>query len=286
MAKVVVHDDELDEEVVVIKKGKQVSSDDDEDEAPKTKGTRKSQVVDEDEEEAPKSSSKKSSKVVEDEDEEEVYDEVDFGDEEMMKNTGFLEKLQVKDKKQVARFSLLDVRKAIRGFAHYVEGKGSFSCFTDHKNPKAPKAACCKTLGDPQMRVVALVVHYTNADTKTGKLMKDVPVEFEIKYVNLTKKQFQDISKLAEEDGTVYGMDITMAVRSNGIGLDFHRIASKAKYLSNSDLTDEILEAANEVKDKLGKTLPKKITKAELAVYLAAAQNEEEDPDMEEIEDI
>jgi len=215
-------------------------------------------------------------------------DDVDFGDEDLMKSTNF-ERLVVKDKGKFARFTILPHVKPKKAWSHYVEGegKGSFRCFSDNTNKKSPREACCKALGEPNLDVIALVLHYTNASAKDGKLEKGVPVEFDIKYVKLSRAQFRDISNLAEEDGSVYGIDIVMSLKNNGIGYQYNRISSKAKYLSNPELVKAVEEAVEPYLngEKMTKRLPKKIKKSELNGYLAAAGGDDE-ADMNEIEDV
>lgn len=277
------YDDELeDEDIVVPNKSKKSKHDDDEDEAPRK--SHKPSIDDEDEDEAPRSSKKSKASVIDDDDE-----DVDFGNEDLMKNPGFLERLEVKEKGIFARFTILSEVKPKKAYSHYVEGKGSFRCFTDHSDKKAPKAACCKQLGDPGLDIVALVLHYTNANPKDGKLKKDQPVEFSIKYIKLSRTQYAKISRLAEEDGTVYGIDILMFQPNSGIGYDYTRISSKAKYLSNPELVSAVKEELDPYLDgsKLSKRLPKKIAKAELNGYLTAANKDGDDEaELDEIEDI
>lgn len=276
ITKVKQHDEELDEEEVVVSSKKKAPpvEDDEEEAAPRTK--KKAASSDDEEEEVV-------SKAHTDD------DDIDFGDEELMKNDKFLERLQVKEKNTYARFSLLPDPKPKRAYSHFVEGqgKGSFRCFTDHSVKGAPKAACCKALGDPNLDVVALVLHYTNASAKDGKLPKDHDVEFAIKFLKLSRAQYAQISRLAEEDGSVYGIDILMSQKSTGIGYEYNRISSKAKFMSNPQLVLAVKEAMESHKDgvKLASRLPKKITKAELNSYLAAANGDGE-ADMDEIEDI
>lgn len=273
------YDEDLeDEEITPKPKKKQVRDEDEEEVVVKKKKV----VIDDDEDESPKP--KKSSKPAIDDE-----DDVDFGDEELMKNTGFLERLEVKEKEQFARFTILSEVKPKRAYSHYVEGKGSFRCLTDHSDKKAPKAKCCVALGDPGLDIVALVLHYTNASLKDGKLRKDQPVEFKIKYIKLSRTQYAKISRLAEEDGTVYGIDILMFQPNSGIGYDYTRISSKAKYLSNPELVSAVKEELVSHLDgvKLSKRLPKKITKAELNGYLTAAnKGDDDESDIDEIEDI
>jgi hypothetical protein len=274
------YDDLEDEEEIIPKKKKPPVDDDDEDEAPKKKS---SKLADDDEDEAPRS--KKSKAPVSHDDDEDV----DFGDEDLMKNNGFLERIEVKEKGQFARFTILSEVKPKRAFSHYVEGKGSFRCFTDQSDKKAPKAACCKHLGEPGLDIVALVLQYTNASPKDGKLKKDAAVEFKIKFIKLSRAQYAKVSRLAEEDGTVYGIDILMFQPSSGIGYDYTRISSKAKYLSNPELVAAVKEELAPYLDgsKLSSRLPKKIAKGELNGYLTAAnKGDDDESDLDEIEDI
>lgn len=275
-------DDDLDDEVVPQKKGKQRPQPEEEDE-PKSKKSSRPTADDDDEDVVPSKKKGHQADLSDD-------DDVDFGDEELMKNRGFLERIEVKERDQYARFSILPNPKPKKGYSHYVEGKGSFRCFTDHSDKKAPKASCCKYLGDPRPNVVAMVVHYTNASMKNGKLPADQPIEFGLKYIKLSRTQYAKISHLAEEDGcSVYGIDILMFKSNSGIGYDYSRISSKAKYLSNPELVAAVKEELESYLDgaKLRSRLAKKITKAELNGYLTAAnRGDDDESDLGEIEDI
>ena len=114
------YDDELEDDDIVVP----------------NKSTKNTKHQDEDEEDEPKS--KKSTKpTVIDEDE-----DVDFGNEDLMKNPGFLERLEVKEKGIFARFTILSEVKPKKAYSHYVEGKGSFRCFTDHASRIVAMSFC------------------------------------------------------------------------------------------------------------------------------------------------
>jgi hypothetical protein len=60
------------------------------------------------------------------------------------------------------------------------------------------------------MTVAALVLQYTNADSETGKLDKDVAPSYKIGYLSLSQTVANAIGDLAQEDGTPYDVDIAM----------------------------------------------------------------------------
>jgi hypothetical protein len=160
---------------------------------------------------------------------------VEFGDRELMKKTGLLERLRP-EKGKVVRFALLtDFVKAQMAFTHYIDKKGTYRCMVDklkrtpiHKCFTCGKVAiddpqkgfkkecvcptsifgdpdaegfCCKKLKEASERqFVALAVYYKNAGTEDGGLEKGVALDWEIRYVQLTQANFRAISRLIEEE--------------------------------------------------------------------------------------
>jgi len=183
-------------------------------------------------------------------------DDFEFGDEKLMYRGDGLDRLRP-EKGSASRFAIVPFLKTKKAHNHYIDKKGTFRCTTSDEG----EGLCCKSLGKPNLQFVAVVVHYTNANSKTGKYTKEVEAtEYEIKYVNLSQTNFSDISALVQEDEHVTGFDIVMTHRENGIGYKFSRASSEARW-KKKGLTDEIKAACAKFEDgvlltkKLGKRL-------------------------------
>lgn len=270
-------DDDDDEDRKPIKRK---SSDDDEDEKPRKKAAadddddmdekpKKKRASDDDDDDKPK---KKTSKLDDD-----TGEGVDFGDTELMKKKGVLERLNVEEKNQFRRFAILPFVKPRRGNIHYKKGTGYAFCHSDDQHV----AKCCEVLGEPTLYFSALVIHYINASSKNGKLDPDREIEFDIKWVRLSQTNYAQVSTAPDEDGSVYDLDYVMTPRSQGKGVDIKRISSKAAWKRNPELKAAVEEAAKPFLDgkALRKGLGKKLTPAEMRVFLGDAEAGDDDMD-------
>jgi hypothetical protein len=219
---------------------------------------------------------------------------VEFGDEKLMEDEGGLKVPLRPDTGKTVRFALLtDYVPAKRAFNHYIEKKGTFLCLT----PEDKSEICCTADGqkESQPQIVALVLHYTNADPKTGQYKKDKdgvvpPTEWEIRFSRLSRSAFKRISKMTEEDGKPTDIDITMCHKSDGgIGYEYNR-TNLARWKKNPALVKEV-EAALQpfIKDggkKLISRLGKKISKTEWRILLAGSKPASDASNLEDISDI
>jgi hypothetical protein len=259
-------------------KKKRVIEEDEEEEEPKK---RRSSLKDD---EDVKESSKKSG----DEDLPEGMD-VDFGDERIAYKKARLPRLKL-DGAKVLRFALIPGFRVKAANTHYVDGQGTFICLSDEKNPNA---LCCQKLNENQksrqnLRALALVVQYTNAK-KDGTLQKDrdgsVDIEWEVKYLRMSRKNYNDIFALKTEDESVYDFDISMMENAETkIGFKFTKISNKAWWRQDPELEAEILAAAEEFRDgkDLSRGLGRKIDELEYKAIIrkqaaAPRQGEEEE---------
>jgi hypothetical protein len=206
--------------------------------------------------------------------------DVDFGDERIIKRPGRLERLQLDGAKAV-RFALIPGFKPKAAYNHYIEGQGTFIC----NSTEEKQAECCKKLGNPNMRAVALVVHYTNARPKDGSMPKDEDIEWEIKYIRMSRTNFAEISKKKMEDETVYDFDLVMSEKENGIGYTFEKISKTAWWRADEELEATILEAAEKFRDgkALSYQLGKKIDDIEYRAMIrksAASKAKEEEAEI------
>src|SRR5271170_4892975 len=94
---------------------------------------------------------------------------VEFGDEKLVSKSDGLDILRP-EKGKTVRFALLtEYLSAKRAFNHYIEKKGTYHCLSTDEG----QGVCCEKLGDSQPQIVALVLQYSNANSKTGRYEKD-----------------------------------------------------------------------------------------------------------------
>jgi hypothetical protein len=231
-------------------------------------------------------------------DEEEVFESVEFGDQKLISRSDGLDRIRP-DKDKVVRFALLPFLKgkdgkplALIGKSHFldkVEKKGTYRC-APAKDNETP--FCCAKLDQAGMiHVVALAIHYTNADAKTGSYEKGVPVEWQIGYVDLSRSNFRSVSGLAPEDSSVYDIDIVMSKKTSGIGYEFVLRSTKAKWSLNPELAAEVeAEAQQFIKDggkKLNSKLGRKLSLIEWRALLSGHQaGSGKEASLEDIEDL
>jgi hypothetical protein len=240
-------------------------------------------VVADDEEDIPAGGRKAAAKQMDD------YD-VSFGDEKLMSRSDGLDICRP-DKGKTVRFALLtNYVPAKRAFNHFIDKKGTYHCLSTMDAPGT--AICCKRLGESTPQIVALVLQYTNADPKTGRYVKNAetghlpPIQWEIKFVRLSRSAFRRVSNLVEEDGQPTDIDIIMNHRDSGIGYEYNKI-SAARWLKNPALVAEVEAAIQPFKDgkKLLSKLGKKVSLLEFRAVLAG-QTSDEEPDMSKVDDI
>ena len=242
----------------------------------------------EDEEELPNKGKKANMSLEDDEDEVDSTkkatggievsedDDCEFGDTKLMRKTDGLDRLRPA-KGDAVRFAILPGFKPKKAMNHYMDKKGTFRCLS---TPEV-EGNCCKALGASNLQIAALVVHYTNANVKTGKYTKEQPdTEWEVKYVYLSRTNFADISALIQEDEKVDDFDIVMAHRTSGVGYTLSRVSKEARWKKSKEVHSGVLEAAKKFEDGilLTKKLGKKLNPVEWKQLLATVEgNEEED---------
>ncbi len=214
---------------------------------------------------------------------------VEFGDEKLMSKSDGLDILRP-EKGRTVRFALLtDYLSAKRAFVHYIEKKGTYHCLDPEKNGQP----CCTKLQNSQPQIVALVLHYANANPKTGRYEKDAaghlpPIQWEIKFVRLSRSAFRRVSALVEEDGKPTDIDITMCHRDSGIGYEYNKI-SVARWKKNPALVAEVEAAVKQFTADGGKKLltklGKKISLLEFKAVLAGTTQSDE-ADLSAVDDI
>jgi hypothetical protein len=208
-------------------------------------------------------------------------DDCEFGDQKLMYRGDGLDRLRP-EKGQASRFAIVPYLKPKKAVNHYVDKKGTFRCLTTEEG----EGICCKALNGIEgakaaIHFVAVVVHYTNANPKTGKYAKEVTdTDFEIKFVNLSRANFSDISSLVQEDEKVTDFDIVMTHRENGIGYKFNRVSSETRW-QKKGLESAVKEACAKFEDGalLTKKLGKRLTPIEWKALIASMGSTEDDED-------
>jgi len=214
---------------------------------------------------------------------------VEFGDEKLMSKSDGLDILRP-EKGKTVRFALLtEYMPAKRAFVHYIDKKGTYHCLDYEKNSQV----CCTKQQNSQPQIVALVLHYANANPKSGRYEKDAkgalpPIEWEIKFVRLSRSGFRRVSALVEEDGKPTDIDITICHKDSGIGYEYNKI-SVARWKKNPQLVAEIEAAVKQFTADGGKKLltklGKKISLLEWKALLAGTTQSDE-ADLSAVDDI
>lgn len=263
---------------------------------PVVKATAAATAVAEEETEAPAPVAKKKAAAVvaDDEDEtpvkgaaeEEVENlDTEWGDQKVISAAAGLQKL-TPAKGTTVRFAILPNPSPKRANVHYVAGKGKIRCMSTDEH----QALCCKKLGEPDMRIVALVVHYINANSTDGKYAAGSSIEYDIKHVYLSPTNYRQISMLPEEDQKVTEIDIRMTQPNpNKAGWEFSKVTSKALYRKNPELLAEIEQVvARKYADGklLIRKLGKKMNAAELQVFVASQSAAAEAANLEDVNDL
>ena len=226
---------------------------------------------------------------------------VEFGDKELMKRGDGLDRVRP-EKGKAVRFALLtEFVKAQMAYTHFIDKKGTYRCLVDKErrtprekggNPDA-SGYCCRKMGEPsEPLIVALVVFYTNADPIEGGYAKVdgkyPPIDWSIGYVQLTKANFQAISRLPEEEQAVSDIDIVMMHANRAFGYDFHKKSSKPRWKANPELIAEVKEKLKPLLDgkKLGMRLGRKVSELEMKALIASIGPGAEDAKLGDVESL
>lgn len=154
--------------------------------------------------------------------------------------------------------------------AHFVEtGSGKEAkklrvrCLTPMSDASAQAYCCQATEEDGEIGVVALVVHYTNANLVDGKYEKDATgnfpaVAFEIGFVRLSGFNMRQIKKLPDEDSNPFSIDIVMThADGRAFGYEFNRKSNVPRWTLDPTVAAAVKAAAQRFTD--GKTLRSKL---------------------------
>lgn len=235
-------------------------------------------------------------------------EDVDFGDEELMKETGLRKLLPPKGTTDKVRASIIEVVKPKKGYMHWIKGKGTFACHSarDKHGNILEAAVCCEGIEPAEMAVACLAVHYTNVPKdgkyviikgEDGKSRYKEPVEFDIKWVKLSRQGFQTLSGLppeelarswSTENPTVYDIDFTFAWKNAQGGGYNYAYAGKARWRSDPAVQAAVMEAIKPYMDgkRLKGKLGKQVTLLELRAAMAGASDSSEEAELGNIESL
>ena len=196
--------------------------------------------------------------------------DTDFDDKRVYDRPGQLNQCRP-DKGKAARFSFVPKEWIAPQTAksHFLEtGSGKEAkklrarCLTALGN-EAEQQYCCVALEeDGEVGVVALVVHYTNADPVTGKYEKDAQgnfpkVEFAIEFVRLSQFNMRQIKKLPDEDKTPFDIDLVMTHADRAFGYEFNRKSNVPRWTLDPEVAAAVKGACKKFLD--GKALRGKL---------------------------
>lgn len=225
--------------------------------------------------------------------------DVEFGDDKLATRPNMLNRCRPSEKGKAVRFALLPFIKPKSAKNHFVELPGkklTARCLTPANSPDA--GYCCAKLGeDGELHVAALVIRYTNADTKTGGYDKGAVIEWEVQYVDLTRSNYRAVSHLIDEmvednpNVSVYDIDIVMKHDPDrAFGYQFQRISQKARWKQNPQLVEEVKQAAEKFTKEDGKILKgrlgKKLTLQEWKALLSGVAAGAEEARLDDVEDL
>ena len=225
--------------------------------------------------------------------------DVEFGDDKLATRPNMLNRCRPSEKGKAVRFALLPFIKPKSAKNHFVELPGkklTARCLTPANSPDA--GYCCAKLGeDGELHVAALVIRYTNADTKTGGYDKGAVIEWEVQYVDLTRSNYRAVSHLIDEmvednpNVSVYDIDIVMKHDPDrAFGYQFQRISQKARWKQNPQLVEEVKQAADKFTKEDGKILKgrlgKKLTLQEWKALLSGVAAGAEEARLDDVEDL
>jgi len=103
-------------------------------------------------------------------------------------------------------------------------------------------------------RAIVPVLHYLNADPVSGTYKKQPdgsapPIEWEIRYLCLTRTDIMRIKNLLYDDQTPFDIDIILALSACGIGKEFLRVSNQARWKKDPELAKEVELMAAEMSD-------------------------------------
>ena len=174
----------------------------------------------------------------------------------------------------VARFAILG--PVADGYRHYAEdSKTYYACISkrDVKRPAVVEhAECCKLWGDAKFYRSALILHYTGADPKTGKLNGNS--SWQIETLVVAGAGWGQIKNVAPEGVKVGDLDYKATPRTNGFGLEFSVQANAAAWKNSSpEIQAQVMAEAERLKGQLPAKLGKVLTPFQIKTIAAQTRS-------------
>jgi hypothetical protein len=160
----------------------------------------------------------------------------------------------------MARFAILG--PVADGFRHYAaDTKTYYACISkrDGKRPAVvEQAECCKLWPEVKFYRSVLILHYTGADPKTGKLAGN---SWQVEALVVSGLGWGQIKDVVPEGVKVVDLDFKAIPRANGFGLDFSIQAHAAAWKKSSPETQaQVMAEAERLKGQLAAKLGKVLT--------------------------
>jgi hypothetical protein len=173
----------------------------------------------------------------------------------------------------VARFAILG--PVADGFRHYApDSKTYYACISkrDGKRPAiTEKAPCCELWDEAKYYRSALILHYTGADPKTGKLSGN---SWQLAALVVAGAGWGQIKNMVPEGMKVVDLDFKAMPRTNGFGLEFSVQANAAAWKKSSPETQaQIAAEAERLKSQLTAKLGKVLTPQQLKAIAGQARS-------------
>jgi hypothetical protein len=174
----------------------------------------------------------------------------------------------------VARFAILG--PVADGFRHYApDSKTYYACISkrDGKRPAVvEQAECCKLWGEAKFYRSALVLHYTGADPKSGKL--NANSSWQLEALVVAGAGWGQIKNVAPEGVKLGDLDYKATPRTNGFGLEFSVQANAAAWKSSPpEIQAQVMAEAERLKGQLPAKLGKVLTPLQIKAIAGQARS-------------
>jgi hypothetical protein len=195
-----------------------------------------------------------------------------------------LPKLKVADG-TVARFAVLG--PVAEGFRHYNDETKTYYRCISKRGGKRPaiteKAQCCDLCDEAKYYRSALVLHYTDADPKSGKLKGD---GWQLAALVVSGAGWGQLKNMVPEGVKTADVDFKAMPRTNGFGLEFAFQASPAAWKKASpEFQAQVMTEAERLKVQLEAKLGKVLTPLQLKAIAGQTRDSDDLDSLAELGD-
>lgn len=174
----------------------------------------------------------------------------------------------------VARFAILG--PVADGFRHYAEDSKTYYACISKRDGKRPavveQAECCKLWGEAKFYRSALILHYTGADPKSGKLLGNS--SWQLAALVVAGAGWGQIKNVAPEGVKVVDLDYKATPRTNGFGLEFSVQANAAAWKKSAqEIQAQVMAEAERLKGQLPAKLGKVLNPQQLKAIAGQARS-------------